>query len=269
MVASTPERDTLMENFERRGSENNGPASVVKALHLLDVFREANAGLGVSELARHAGMPVSTAYRLLAHLVEGGYVHKDGTRYRPGDKLVELGTRVLEHRTQALRELVAPHLGDLYSICGTTTRLGVLDGSEVIIVDKVVGSQTVPAPTAVGGRVSALCTALGKAQLAFSDPRQVELLLQGTPLPRQTRHSLTSAALLNKQLEQIRSTRIAFDREEAVVGQVCVATPLFIGGKARAAISVSYAAQRVDYRSSVDALLRTAGRIERVMSAAA
>jgi DNA-binding IclR family transcriptional regulator len=246
----------------RRATEPNGPASVLKALHLLDAFRGEGANLRVSDLARETGMPVSTAYRLLAHMVDGGYVRKVGTRYQPGDKLMELGSHVVQQRTQSLREVVAPYLGDLYSKCGSTTRFGVLDGADVIIVDKVVGLQTVPAPTAVGGRVSALCTALGKAQLAFQERQRIEEVMVRTPLPRRTRYSVTSADVLMKQLEQVRSTRIALDREEAVVGQVCLGTPLIVDGRVRGAISVSFPAHRAEFQHSSQALLKTARLVE-------
>ena len=244
-----------------RTAEAHSPASVLKALHLLDVFRGREASLGVSDLAREAGMPVSTAYRLLAHLVDGGYVHKEGTRYQPGDKLVELGSRVLQRRTQTLQEVVAPYLGDMYSRCGSTARLGVLDGTDVVILDKVVGLQTVPAPTAVGGRVPALITALGKAQLAFQDSSRVGALLR-SPLPRRTRYSVTSPMILSRQLEQIKSTRIALDKEEAVVGQVCLATPVMAGGRVQGAISLSFPAHRAEFQRSARVLLATARSIE-------
>jgi DNA-binding IclR family transcriptional regulator len=229
---------------------------------LLDVFRGGAAAMGVSDLARHAEVPVSTAYRLLAYLVDGGFLSKEGTLYRPAEKLFELGSQV--SRPKDLREQVAPHLGELYMTSGLTTRLGVLDGPEVLILDKIVGLRTLPAPTAVGGRVAATCTALGKAMLAFQGGDVVAGVLN-QPLPRRTRHSVTAPTLLHRQLLQVRQTRLAFDREESVLGQVCVATPVISNGVVVAAISISSPTHHVDLKKSGDALLRTARRIEAVL----
>lgn len=242
----------------------SGTASVLKALHLLDVFRGGAAAMGVSDLARQAEVPVSTAYRLLAYLVDGGFLSKEGTLYRPAEKLFELGSQVAYSRPRGLREQVAPHLGELYMTSGLTTRLGVLDGPEVLILDKIVGLHTVPAPTAVGGRVPATCTALGKAMLAFQ-PGDVVAGVLNQPLPRRTRHSVTVPTLLHRQLLQVRQSRLAFDREESVLGQVCVATPLVSGGVVVAAISISSPTHHVDLKKSGDALLRTAQRLESVL----
>ncbi|WP_157171858.1 IclR family transcriptional regulator [Nocardia higoensis] len=246
------------------GNDRRGTASVVKALQLLDEFLGGDASMGVSDIARRAGIPTSTAFRLLAYLVESGFVSKEGTRYRPGDKLFELGNRVAHSRPRGLREQVAPYLGDLYAGSGLTTRLAILDGADIVILDKVVGLHTLPAPTPIGGRAPATCTALGKALLAFQPGAEIAKVLQG-PLVRRSRHSVTNPAVLHRQLVDIRATRLAYDRQESVLGQVCVATPIMRGGVAVGAISLSAPAVRVNLQRSEAALRRTAGQIERVL----
>jgi len=245
-------------------NDRRGTASVVKALQLLDEFLDGDASMGVSDIARRAGIPTSTAFRLLAYLVESGFVSKEGTRYRPGDKLFELGNRVAHSRPRGLREQVAPYLGDLYAGSGMTTRLAILDGSDIVILDKVVGLHTLPAPTPIGGRVPATCTALGKALLAFQPHAELAKVLRG-PLPRRSRHSLTNPGILHRQLMDIRSTRLAYDRQESVLGQVCVATPIMRGDVAVGAISLSAPAVRVNLQRSEATLRKTAGHIERLL----
>ena len=88
--------------------------------------------MGVSDIARRADVPTSTAFRLLAYLVEGGFVAKDDTLYRPGDKLFELGNQVAMCRPRGLREQAAPYLGELYAASGMTVRMAVLDGTAVV-----------------------------------------------------------------------------------------------------------------------------------------
>lgn len=264
VTAQTTSRDRELSRAPMK-SDQQGTASVLKALHLLDVFRGEAREMGVSDIARCAGLPVSTAYRLLAYLVESGFASKEGTLYRPGDKLFELGSQVGSSRHDGLRERVAPHLGELYSTFGMTVRLAVLDGRDVVIMDKIVGLRTAPAPTAVGGRAPATCTALGKAMLAFQPPDVVKSVLQG-PLPRKTRYSVVAPGLLHRQLLAARSTRLAYDREESMLGQGCVATPILRDGVAMASISLARSSARDEARAVGAALLRAAGQIERALA---
>lgn len=255
----------LVEDATTNKNGQRGTASVLKALQLLDEFRNGDASMGVSDIARRVGVPTSTAYRLLAYLVESGFVSKEGTQYRPGDKLFELGNQVAHCRPRGLRERVAPYLGELYAASGMTARLAILDGPEIVIVDKIVGLRTLPAPTAIGGRVPATCTALGKAMLAFQPPQRLAQIFQEA-LPRRTRHSVASRSVLHQQLVEIRSTRLAYDRQESVLGQVCVATPIMRDGIAVAAISLSAPTVRSNLVQSGNALRQAAGQIERILA---
>lgn len=246
------------------GEGKGGTASVIKALRLLEVFRGGEASLGVSEIGRRADLPTSTAYRLLAYLVESGFLVKEGAEYRLGNGLFSLGNQVPLCQPKGLREQVSPHLGELYATTGLTVKLGILDGSDVVILDKVAGLRSAPAPTAVGGRVPANCTSLGKALLAFQDgPVLAE---GGGQLPRLTRFSIGSPQLLERQLEEIRASKLSYGAEEALLGQVCVATPILFGGRAVAAISLSARPRDPHLGKSIAALQRAGRHIERTLS---
>lgn len=267
MTAMIEDRHDVHEasRLEAR-SEGQGTASVLKALQLLDAFRDGGPVLGVSEIGRRVGVPTSTAFRLLAYLVEGGFVSKEGTRYRLGDKLFELGNQVALCRPKGLREQASPYLGELYAATGMTVRLAVPEGSEIVLVDKIVGLRTVPAPTAIGGRAPSTCTGLGKAMLAFQPAATVAQVLQG-PLPRPTRYSPIHPRLLQKQLIDIRSTGLAYDLEESVLGQVCVAAPILHRGVAVAAISVSARTHQTNLAQSTAALQRAASQLQKTLGA--
>lgn len=264
MTIATHEASVRETAPSKGRSAEAGTASVVKALQILDLFRMGAPASGVSDLARQAGVPVSTAYRLLSYLIDAGFVIKDGTKYRPSGKLFELGNRVTSAGPQNLRERVAPHLGELYSVSGCTVRLAVLNGPEAVIVDKIVGLRTLPAPTAIGGRVPATCSALGKAMLAHEPAGAVASVLGGA-LPRMTRYSLTSPQLIQRQLAEVTTTGLAYDREETVLGQVCMATPIVSQGRVVAAISLSSATHSADLRKSGHLLLTAARRINGVL----
>ncbi|RAN69537.1 hypothetical protein B5P43_35255 [Bacillus sp. SRB_336] len=264
ILEELPELRAVPEAGGSKG-EHQGTASVLKALQLLDVFRDGGPVLGVSEIARRVGVPTSTAFRLLAYLVKSGFITKEDTQYRLGDKLFELGNQVALCRPKGLREQVSPYLGELYAATGLSVRLAVLEGDEVVIVDKIVGLRTMPAPTAIGGRVPVSCTALGKAMLALQPDEHLTETLRGV-LPQRTRYSIVEPQLLRRQLMEIRSTRLAFDREESILGQVCVAAPIVRDGLAIAAISLSARTQQANQAPSINALQRAAAHLERLLA---
>lgn len=259
MTMISTETKKARKGSREAGGGGGGTASVLKALKLLEVFRTGDSALGVTEIARRVGVPTSTAYRLLAYLVEGDFVVKDGAKYRLGNRLFALGNQVPLCQPKGLREQISPHLGELYAATGLTVKLGILEGMEVIILDKVAGLRTAPAPTAVGGRVPANCTSMGKALLAFGEG----LPAVESQLPRLTRYSINSRELLERQFEEIRTSRLSYGSEEAMIGQVCVASAIVREGRAIAAISLSARPNDPNLSRSIGALSRTARQLER------
>lgn len=261
MSITIHEPSTIKPNSSDSGA-GTGTASVLRALQLLDVFTGDQPRLGVSDIGRRAGIPTSTVHRLLSHLVKGDFVTKDGSSYRLSDKLFELGNQVAHSRPKGLKDVAAPFLGELFGATRMTAHLAVLDGPEVIVVDKVVGLSTYPARTVIGGRYPAVCTSLGKALLAF-EPETVIRSTIAAGMPQRTRHSLTSPAVLLQQLVETRATRLAYDREEASLGQMCVAAPVISRGQAVGAISLSGAAQSFDVAANGAILVRVTAQLAR------
>jgi DNA-binding IclR family transcriptional regulator len=212
--------------------------SVGKALAILDAFDGAAPHVGISEIARRCGLPKSTAYRLIASLEEQGYVERRGVRYSLGKRLFELGNQVSWCRPRNLRDTALPYLCELFSVTQRTVHLAVLDGTDVLYLEKLQAHEQPNAPTRVGGRVSARTTALGKAMLAFSPPATVEAALRVPPTLR-TQYSIVLPKIFHSELTEVRRTRFAFDREEARLGLTCVAAPILRKGTAVGAISIS------------------------------
>lgn len=260
-MLSTIEKPGSKENDDS-STEATGTASVLRALQLLDVFTGDQPIMGVSEIGRRAGIPTSTVHRLLSHLVKGGFVAKEGPSYRLSEKLFELGNQVAHSRPQGLRDMAAPFLGELFGATKLTTHLAVLDGPQVVLVDKVVGLSTHPARTVVGGRYPAVCTSLGKAILAFQSEEDVRSVITAG-MPRRTRFTLVHPAALLQELAQTRITRLAYDREEATLGQTCIAAPVVVNGVAIGAISFSGATNSYDLAAHGTMLVRVTTQLAR------
>ena len=231
--------------------------SVLKALQLLDVFRNTSQSVGVSELARRAGIHKSTAFRLLATLERGGFLERVGTKYRLSWRIFELGNRVEQCAPSGLRDVALPFLAELYAASGRAVHLAVLDGAEVVYLEKIHGHKSNRIPSTIGGRMPATCSALGKAILAFSDKQTVDTVL-AQPMPRFTQYSVVDPGRLIRQLHQIQIEGVAQDAEEIILGLTCVAAPILSNGRAVAAVSVSSPTTGFNAAATIEMTLRAA-----------
>jgi IclR family KDG regulon transcriptional repressor len=239
-------------------SSRDDRAAIDKAFSLLLSFGDQpSAGLGVSELARRSGLSKSTAFRVLKMLERNGVVERVGSNYRLGSRLHELGTRVYSAQHDQIRDVLTPFGADLYELTHQTVHLAALHGSDVVYIGKLYGHRRSPAPTAVGTRVPAHCTALGKVLLAF-DPDAFDAAIS-SELPALTQRSITDSCTLAAQLMRVRQEGIAYDDEEAALGLTCVAAPVFgAGNRVVAALSVSGPVGEFDARKVAGALRRVA-----------
>ncbi len=228
--------------FERHNG-SGADSLLLRAFRILESFDTEHSELRLSDIARRAHLPLSTAHRILGDLVAWGALERESDRYRIGLRLFELGTIApswQQHRTAAL-----PYMEDLYEATHESVHLAVLDGCDIVYLLKIHGHEPTPL-TRTGGRRAAHCTGLGKALLAFS-PRSTQESVVAAGLARNTPFTIVAPDAFYKELDEIRSRGIAFDRQESVPGLGCVAAPIFSRDQqAVAAISVSGPLLRLD-----------------------
>ncbi|WP_300017558.1 IclR family transcriptional regulator [Pseudonocardia sp.] len=192
---------------------------------VLDAFRTSGCDvLGVTELARHTALPKTTVHRLAARLVATGMLERQGSAFRLGLRLFELGALV--PRQRILRDAAQTVMADLRQSTRHTAHLAIRDGADVMYVEILYGADAPATPVHVGGRWPLHATAVGKAILAFSSRDDVDAVLR-TDLARVSRRTVSAPGLLGAEMATIRRTGCAFDREESQAGLVCVASPIF------------------------------------------
>ncbi|GAB90701.1 IclR family transcriptional regulator [Gordonia rhizosphera] len=234
---------------------NNELGSVARVVRILDVVGAAELGLGVSEIARRAEISKSSAQRICGELAENGLLERQGTRYRLGLRLFELGQRVPRRRD--LRDAAVPYMSDLREATGHSVHLAVLDGPSVVYLDVLRSPLAPPLPTRAGGRWPAHGTGVGKAILAFSPSGVVDEILAGG-LKRLSERTITNPGLFRSELARIRERGVSYDLEESRPGVVCVASPVVGGdGEVVAGISVSGWHNRINLDQAA-AAVRTA-----------
>jgi IclR family transcriptional regulator, acetate operon repressor len=250
-----------------RTAERNIPDLVVARVSaVLDAFDAEHRELRVSEISRRTGLPKSTTSRLVADLVAYGLLDRLGPALRIGARLAGFGRLAADPRD--LRTVARPYLADLREATGQNVQLAVLSGTEVVYVE-VVRSQDAPRrPATVGGRLPAHACAVGKALLAFGGEVAVSLVCD-QPLRMVGPRTVTSPALLRRQLARIRESGLAYESEESGVGVGCVASVVLRpDGRPAAALAVSGWAGGLNPHSIGPAVRAVALGLSRALGAA-
>ncbi|TNC18814.1 IclR family transcriptional regulator [Amycolatopsis alkalitolerans] len=173
-----------------------------RVVRILEVFGTDTTAVGVSELARRADLHVATASRLVEQLVGYGWLQRDGDRkVRIGVRLWELASRASP--TLPLREAAMPYMEDLHAVVRQHTQLGVLDGDEVLFVERLSARHAVINLTRIAGRLPLHVSSSGEVLLAYAPPELQERVLQ-EPLRAYTPKTVTDPKVLRRRLADIR-----------------------------------------------------------------
>ncbi len=214
-----------------------------RAAAVLGAFDAEHRELTLAALVARGGLPRSTTHRTAQAMIRLGWLDKARDRYRIGNRLFEVSG--LAPIRLELREAVLPFLQDLHHATRTTVQLGVLAGTQVLIVEKISGHRAMPMLSQVGGTIPAYCSGLGRAILAYSDAATLDAVF-AAGLPRRTPRTLTSSTGILRDLAAIPPRGWAVDREEGNIGVSCVAAPIFGPlGDVAAALSVTGPTQLV------------------------
>ena len=223
--------------------------SVANAARLLKQFTPQHSSLGVTELAGRLGLGKSTVHRLLATLEDERLIEQDPAtgRYRLGLAVFELGAAASSPTD--LHQAVLLPMSMLRVRTGETVQMAVLDGREVVYIERLESPNTLRLFLAVGARNDAHSTGTGKCLLAFLPEPDLQRLLDGWQLANKTEATITDHRELRRELRRVRSQGYAINAHESEPGVVSVAAPIRDrSGTVVASISVAGPAQRMDPR---------------------
>lgn len=225
--------------------------SVVKALHLLDLFLEGQTELTLVEIAERAGMPKPTAFRFLASLEACGMLVKSkntgqDVRYRLGLKLLELGNIVAEQLE--IRTIAKPWMQALCAELNEDVHLVILDGEEAVYIEKIESNQKVRLHTRVGKRSSVYIGSGPKLLLAFLPPEEQRSLISRIKLEDNADSLIQTEEALYEHIEEIKAQGYSIS----------------LGEQERETIGISYPVR--DYSNKVIAALSVSGPVSRIDS---
>lgn len=223
--------------------------SISRGLGLLFTLSESSSPLSLTELSHRTSLSKSTVQRLTYTLRNLGFLDRDKEtkKFRLGQRAVLLGLSIVKHSD--LRKVAFPSLEKTSKEIGETVNLAILDGTEIVYVERIKTQQILNINLEVGSRLPAYCTSMGKAILAFLPPERLEGLFKEMKLKPQTSHTIISKTALKRELEKVRQRGYAINNEELSIGLRSVAAPVRnADGEVIAAVNIAVPSSRVQLK---------------------
>lgn len=198
---------------------------------------------GVSELADHLGLAVSTVHDHLTTLEELEYVVKSDKKYQLGLKFLRLGVNA--RLNVDMYPLVAPYLEEIADETGETAWLVVEENGLSVHVARAMGEEGVETANRIGRRSHLHYHGGGKAILANLPRVRVDEIINRHGLPAMTENTITDPDELFTELEEIRDRGYALNDNEEIIGTRSVGAPIVVDDEVLGAISVGGPANRL------------------------
>lgn len=204
---------------------NDGRSSAARALAILGAFDENHSSLSLTEIAKRAAVPLSTAHRLVRELTEWGALARRQKSYVLGRRIAELGYIAPDER---LRRTALPHLVDLQATLRQPVHLAIRDGIHIVFLERLTSTSSIPIGNTVGFKRPLYHTGTGKILLAYApvavQERVLSRLFQITP------YTITRPHQLARELEAARESGYAISSQEGRIGVCSIGVPIFADG---------------------------------------
>lgn len=249
MSTKTEDIEKANRYKETSGRENDRkPREFVQGLErgfaVIGAFSPEERSLTIAQVAEQTGFTRAVARRYLLTLRELGYVVRDGDRFMLTPKLLDLGFAYLS--TLDLTSVVQPFMAQVTSTLHESCSVSVLDDREIVYVVRRPAKRIMSINLAVGSRLPAHATSMGKVMLAFQDPEWLDRFFESSPLEKMTDRTIVEESEFRAVLAQVRDLGWAIADEETERGVRSVAAPIFDrDGNVCAAINVAGHAARV------------------------
>lgn len=243
--------------------------SLERGLAILGCFTPQRPVLGIADIADELGMSRSTTHRYVITLVALGYLEQGASRkYRLGLRVTDLGMSALN--STGLREHSHPYLEELRQRTSYTVNLSVLDGSDILYVDRARsfrrGQSKIDLGLHPGSRLPAYCTSMGKLLMAYlPEPEQKDLFSE-IKLAKRGPNTITSKKALRDELDEVADAGFAVNDEELAAELHSISAP--VRNESRevvAAVNMAAHSSMISLEELVDALgphlVSTADRI--------
>jgi IclR family transcriptional regulator, pca regulon regulatory protein len=239
--------------------------SLSRGLTVLQAFNAERPAMTLADMSRATGLTRATVRRLLLTLASLGYVCTDGRTFELTPRVLDLGFAYVS--SLQLPDIAQPFMEALSDRVHESVSASVLDGTQIVYVARVNTQRIMGISLAIGSRLPAAWTSMGRVLLAGLGDDQLERFLDELVIAELTTHSITDIDMLRSEVHAVRSQGYALVDQELEEGIRSVAAPLRDRrGRTLAAINVGTHAARVTLKelrgAILPALLETARSID-------
>ncbi|MDQ7879416.1 IclR family transcriptional regulator [Microbacterium sp. QXD-8] len=242
----------------------SGDSMTARIVRVLETFTAERSMQSAAEIGRRAGLPSSTAHRIVDELVDAGLLERDE------DRRVHLGLRLWELALRGsaalrLRQAALPHMEQVQSRIREHTQLAVLEQDEALFLERLSHPDAGANITRIAGRLPLHASSSGIVLLAHAPAALRERVLAG-PLRALAPETVTDAARLRRLLTEVRRTGVVVAPGSIEAVSTGVAVPIRDAGEVVAALSVVLP-RETDPDAAVAALREAAAGIEAALRA--
>lgn len=214
-----------------------------KGLAVIACFDAGHQRLTIAEIARMTGLTRATARRCLITLTRIGYAETDGRSFRLTPRVLRLGYAYLS--STPLTAILQGALERLSGEIGESASASILDGSEIVYVARAATRRIMSVGLAVGARLPAFCTSMGRVLLAALPEDEARRRIAAAARPALTARTVTGAEAVMERIAAARRDGYAVIDQELEIGLASIAVPVLDrAGRTLAAINVGTQAGR-------------------------
>jgi len=219
--------------------------SVRKAFIVIDLLNDMERPLRLSEIAELAGIGKSATQRFVHTLTVLGYLHQN-----THTKTYSLSPRILTYargflKSSQFHSCAKPILQDLAELTGETVNLSEISGSEIVLTIRFPSIHTVSVNLDLGSRLPVFNTAPGRAIISNWTETKAQQAIDGCDLQPWTPTTVTDPDKLRETLRSVRKAGYAFTNQEAFMGDLSIAAPIFsFDGDCSAAVNIAVPSPR-------------------------
>jgi IclR family pca regulon transcriptional regulator len=220
--------------------------SLARGLSILNSFSSTRPTLSPTELATANKITLATCARYISTLRDLGYLVQNPVtkKYTLTPRILSLGFPFLKNMD--LRARLLPYMIEVTKELDVTTQCAVLDGTDIVFLDRVRSSQVVNLDLTVGSRLPCYCTALGKAMLAFMDDVDARKIIDSIEFVQHTPYTVTDRDTFERSLRLTKRRGYAINDQELTLGLKTLATPIFKDSRVEGAFGMSYPIHRIE-----------------------
>jgi DNA-binding IclR family transcriptional regulator len=217
----------FQDKVDQKMASGQAPRSLSRLMHIFELLAERSGGMTLTEIAGGVDAPKTSLLNLLPPLVKAGYLVQVDGRYALGSRMFGLAATIMRHPQFML--LARPYMVELAESLQETISLAVLDpiNNVAVYVESIDSPFPLNYTVPVGRTRPLYASVAGKVLLAFQTDEYFSSYLVSTPLVPRTPRTITSKAVLGREIKKVRAEGIAATVEESSEGISGFAAPIF------------------------------------------